>query len=193
MAQRIGREPFRAAHAIKRYTDGMLQLSNVFQNRPILSLRTGTTIATATAPIINPNNLKIEGFYCIDRFDKKQLILLGQDIRDVITQGIVVNDHDVLTEPEELVRLKKILELNFALIGKPVETVSKHKIGKVGDYAVEVSSMYIQKLYVSQSVLKSLTAGSLSVDRTQINEITNRRIIINDLEGKVPAHAPAAA
>lgn len=171
----------------------MLQLSNVLQNRPILSLRTGTAIATATAPIINPNNLKIEGFYCSDRFDKKQLVLLSQDIRDIIAQGIVVNDHDVLSEPEELVRLKKILELDFVMIGKPVETVSKVKVGKVGDYAVEMSSMYIQKLYVSRSVLKSLTAGSLSVDRSQINEITNRRIIINDLEGKVPAHAAAAA
>jgi sporulation protein YlmC with PRC-barrel domain len=170
----------------------MLQLSNVLQNRPILSLRTGTAIATVTAPIINPNNLKIEGFFCNDRFDKKRLILLGQDIRDFIAQGIVVNDHDVLSEPGELVRLKKILDLNFTLIGKPVETVSKRKVGKVGDYAIEISSMYIQKLYVSQSVLKSLTAGSLSVDRTQINEITNRRIVINDLEGKVPAHAAAA-
>lgn len=171
----------------------MLQLSNVLQNRPVLSLRTGTAIATAITPILNPNNLKVEGFYCNDRFDKKQLILLAQDIRDVIAQGIVVNDHDVLSEPEELVRLKKVLELNFTLLGKPVETVSKHKVGKVGDYAVEISSMYIQKLYVSQSVLKSLTAGSLSVDRTQINEITNRRIIINDLDAKVPAHAAAAA
>jgi len=171
----------------------MLQLSNVLQNRPILSLRTGTAVATATAPIINPNNLKIEGFFCNDRFDKKRLVLLSQDIRDVIAQGIVVNDHDVLSEPGELVRLKKVLELNFTLVGKPVETVSKQKVGKVGDYAVEVSSMYIQKLYVSRSVLKSLTAGSLSVDRTQINEITNRRIIINDLEGKVPAHAAVTA
>jgi hypothetical protein len=53
--------------------------------------------------------------------------------------------------------------------------------------------MYIQKLYVSQPLFKSLTGGSLSVDRTQINEITNRRIIINDLHGKVPAHAAAPA
>jgi sporulation protein YlmC with PRC-barrel domain len=171
----------------------MLQLSNVLQNRPVLSLRTGTAIATATAPIINPNNLKIEGFYCDDRFEKKPLILLAQDIRDVIPQGIVVNDHDALTDSEELVRLKDILELNFVLLGKPVETVSKHKIGKVADYATEISSMYIQKLYVSQSVFKSLTNGSLSVDRTQISEITNRRIIINDLEAKVPAHAGAVA
>lgn len=171
----------------------MLQLSSAFLNRPVLSLRTGTPIAMAVAPIINPNNLKIEGFYCDDRLEKRQLILLSQDVRDVIPQGIVVNDYDVLSEPEELVRLKQVLNLNFTLIGKQVETVNKRKVGKVADFATEMSSMYIQKLYVSQSVFKNLASGSLSIDRTQINEITNRRIIINDLEAKVPAHAGAMA
>lgn len=171
----------------------MLQLSNTLLNRPVLSLRTGTAVATAVEPIINPNNLKIEGFYCNDRYEKGQLILLSQDIRDIIPQGIVINDHDVLSEPAELVRLKDVLTLNFTLIGKPVETISKHKVGKVSDYATDSSSMYIQKIYVSQSVFKSLANGSLSIDRTQINEITNRRIIVNDLEAKIPAHAGAMA
>lgn len=171
----------------------MLQLSNTLINRPVLSLRTGTVVATAISPIINPNNLKIEGFYCDDRFNKERLVLLYQDIRDLISQGFVINDHDVLSDPGELVRLKDILDLNFDLIGKPVETVSKVKIGKVTDYATEITTMYVQKLYVSQPIYKSLTGGNLGVDRTQINEITNRRIIINDLHGNVPAHASAVA
>jgi sporulation protein YlmC with PRC-barrel domain len=171
----------------------MLQLSASFINKPILSLRTGTPIAQISRPLINPNNLKIEGFFCEDRFSKTELILLYQDIRDVIPQGFVVNDHDVLVEASELVRLKKIIELNFDLIGKPVETVDKEKVGKVSDFATEVNSMFIQKLYVSQSLLKSFMGGSLSVDRTQVHEITPKRIIINELLGKVPATAPATA
>ena len=170
----------------------MLQLSASLLNKSVLSLRTGTPIATVTAPIINPNNLKIEGFYCQDRFDKKQLVLLYQDIRDMLPQGYVVNDHDVLTEPDELVRLKKVIELEFELIGKQVVTMSKVKVGKVSDFATETQTMFIQKIYVSQSILKSLTGGSLSIDRTQINEITPKRIIINELikNAPVPATAP---
>jgi hypothetical protein len=52
--------------------------------------------------------------------------------------------------------------------------------------------MYIQKLYVGQSILKSLTGGSLSVDRSQIYEITSKRVVINDLVQATPARAPAA-
>jgi hypothetical protein len=116
---------------------------------------------------------------------------LYQDVRDIIPQGIVIDDHDVLAGPEELVRLKDVLELNFQLIGKPVQTVSKQKVGKVSDYAVETATMFVQKLYASQSLLKNFTGGSLSIDRTQINEITNRRIIINDLLKGTPATAAA--
>ncbi len=147
-----------------------------------MSLRTGGQIARVISAIINPNNLKIEGYYVQDSVDKKsKLILLYQDIRDVIGKGLVVNDHEVLAHSSDLVRLKKILDLNFQLIDKPVYTVSKERLGKVNDYAVETNTMYVQKLYVGQSLLKSFTGGSLSVDRTQIVEITSRKIVIQDI------------
>jgi sporulation protein YlmC with PRC-barrel domain len=169
----------------------MLQLSASLLNKSVLSLRTGGIIATITGPIINPDNLKIEGFYCQDRFDKRTLVLLYQDIRDTLLKGYVVNDHETLVEPDDLVRLKKVMDLNFEMLGKQVVTISKQKVGKVSDYATETETMYVQKIYVAQSVFKNLSGGSLSIDRTQINEITPKKIIINDLMKNVPTPAPA--
>ncbi len=171
----------------------MLQLSSSLLKKSVLSLRTGTPIATITSAIINPNNLKIEGFYCEDKFSKDHLILLYQDIRDILPQGFVVNDHDVLVEPEDLVRLKDILDLEFDLINKQVVTIDKQKVGKVSDYATETTTMFVQKIYVSRSILKSLSTGTLSVDRSQINEITPNRIIINELLNKSAEPAAATA
>lgn len=159
----------------------MLQLSTSLLNKPVLSLRTGAEIATAYAPLINPNTLKIEAFYCSDRYNNETLLLLYQDIREFIGKGYVVNDHDVLASPSELVRFADIIHLNFQLAGKPVVTVSKEKVGKINDYAVEIETMFIQKLYVSQSLIKNFTGGSLSVDRSQIHEVTDKRVIIQDL------------
>jgi len=178
------------------YTNAiMLQLNNALIHRPILSLRTGGTIATTISAIINPNNLKIEGFFCHDMLSKQRLVLLSIDIRDVIPQGIVVNDHEALTDPDELIRLKDILAVRFEIMGKPVYTASKEKLGKVNDYAFDSSSLYIQKIYIGQSLLKSLSGGQLSVDRSQIIEITNRKIVIQDplqIEKSVmPMVAPA--
>lgn len=167
----------------------MLRLSESILNQPVMSLRTGQQVAMARQPIINPNNLKIEGFYCNDRFTKDELVLLYQDIRDIIPQGFVIDDHDVLTPADELVRLKDIMQLNFTLIGKPVVTVNKERVGKVSDFATEMETMYVQKIYVSQSLLKSFSGGNLGVDRSQINEITDRKIIINELLKGTPATA----
>ncbi len=172
----------------------MLQLSGTIINKPVLSLRASTAVATAVEPIINPNNLKIEGFYCRDSMDRtRTLIMLYQDIRDLIPQGFVIDDHDVLAEPSELVRLQDVLRMHFTLIGKPVVTISKQRIGKVNDYALDPTTMYVQKIYVSQSIFKSFSGGNLGIERTQILEITDKRIIIQDLDGTVAAHAGAVA
>lgn len=168
----------------------MLILHTSLLDQPIMSLRTGGEVATTREAIINPNNLKIEGFFCEDRFDKQRLVLLTQDIRDHIRQGFVVDDHEVLVLPEELVRLQAILKLEFVLIGKPVVGTNKQRIGKITDYAVDDNSLYVQKLYVGQNLLKNFSGGTLSVDRSQIVEITDRKIVIqNPLKG-VKSTAP---
>ncbi len=170
-----------------------MQLSGTILNRPVLSLHVGRPIATAVSPVINPNNLKIEGFYCEQQKSRTMKILLSQDIRDMLPQGFVVNDEDVLTSPDELIRLKGIINLGFDVIGKQVVTTGKQKLGKVNDYSVDTEGLFIQKLYVTQSIFKSFTGGSLIIDRSQIVEITNKNIIVNDLSQKVPAGARAVA
>ncbi len=171
----------------------MLKLSESLIGRPVMSLRTGQPVARTTGAIFNPNNLKIEGFYCLDKFNRKELVLLYQDIRDVIPQGLVVNDHDALVEPKDLVRLKNVMDIGFELVGKQVVTLSKQRLGKVTDFATEVETMYVQKIYVSQGLLKGLTRGNLGIDRSQINEITDKKIIVNDLldSATVPSGAMA--
>lgn len=157
-----------------------------------MSLRTGGLVATAEDVIINPNNLKVEGWYCQDAFTKHRLVLLSQEVRDIVPQGLAVNDHEDLSEPGELIRLQEIMTLKFELLGKPVYTDSKRKLGKVSDYAVDMKSLFVQKLYISQPVYRSLAGGQLSIDRTQIVEITNKQIIVRDVEIKVTSPLGAA-
>lgn len=171
----------------------MLKLSDTIIGRPVLSLRTGRQVATITGAIINPNNLKIEGLYCTDSYDRSELVLVYQDIRDVLPQGFVINDHDVLAHPKDLVRLKKFIELGFELKGKRVVTVGNRRLGKVADYAVEIETMYVQKLYVTQGLFKGMTGGNLGIDRSQVSEITDAKIIVFDPLDKATIRAAATA
>lgn len=178
-------------HAV--YCMCMLKLSEAIIGKPVLSLRTGRTVATITGALINPNNLKIEGFYCTDSYDRSELLLLYQDIRDVLPQGFIINDHDVLAHPKDLVRLKQYIDLGFEVIGKHVVTVSHQRLGKVAEYAVEVETMYIQKIYVTQGLFKGLTGGNLGIDRSQVSEVTDSKIIVFDPLDKATVRATATA
>lgn len=171
----------------------MLKLSGSLLNQPVVSLRTGGTVARTESAIINPHNLKIEGFYCIDSRSKQRLILLIQDIRDIIPAGVVVDDYDVLSESSELVRLRQVLDLAYELHGKPVQTVKKHRLGKVNDYAVDDQAFFVQKIYVERSLLKSLSNDQLAIDRTEIVEVTDKRVIIKEIQKTSKAGLPAIA
>lgn len=158
----------------------MLKLYESFQKSQVLSLRIGGPVAQIISPIINPNNLYIEGWHVQDSRSGEVLILLSQDVRDLLPQGIAIDDHEVLSEEGDLVRLKELLKLDFSLNGLKVSSQSGKNYGKVSDFAFETTSFYVQKIYVAQPLIRNFAGGTLSIDRSQIIEITNRRIVIED-------------
>lgn len=156
----------------------MLQLSETYTNRNILSLRTGSIIGHAYAPVVNPDNLKIVGWYSSAKGEKDPMILPAGEVRDFIPKGIVVNDHDAITHPDDLVRLKSVIDIDYEVKGKIVASDNGKRIGKVQDYSVDSKSLYIQKLYVTQNILKGISKGQLVIDRNQVVEITDKKIIV---------------
>lgn len=171
----------------------MLTLGQQLTGKNILSLRIGRPIGVVSTAIIDPNNLKIEGWHASDISSKNKVILLSQDVRDILPQGFVVNDHEALTPDHELIRLQKLLDKPFTLVGKPVITTNNKRLGKVSDYTFEKNAFFIQKLYVAQSLLKSLTGGSLIIDRSQIVEITHSRITVKEATAEDTAPLPVTA
>ena len=167
-------------------------MSKSLYNRPVMSIRTSGQIAIAAEPIINPHNLKILGWWCSPRAARDQLILLAEDVRELMPQGLAVNDEDAMSTTEDLARHREILDIKFKLIDKTVRT-KRQKLGKVADFSYN-EGMFVQKLYVSRPVTKIFSSqDTLLIDRTQILEVTDNYILVRD--GEVTAAeevAPAA-
>jgi uncharacterized protein YrrD len=159
----------------------MLYLSSQINNLPVLSIRSGARIGTTQEPIINPHNLHIDGFYCTAIHQNQQLVLLDMNIREFNPRGIVINDHNDLSEPSDLVRLKSVLDLKFKLIDKKVVS-NKKSVGKVAEYAVDKESLFIQKLYVSPPVWKNINQSRLIFDRKSVVEVTDTHIVVGGPE-----------
>lgn len=142
---------------------------------PILSIRVGGRIGKVLQPIINPNNLHVDGFYVQAANRKERLIILDMNIRDFSGKGIIIDDHTSLSEPDELVRLQSILEIDYSLIGKAV-LVNKRRVGKVRDYSIDSSGLFIQKIYVQPPLWKNVAVNELIFDRKNIIEVTDKYI-----------------
>jgi hypothetical protein len=136
--------------------------------------------------------LHIDGFYCQAPHSKNRLILLDIDIREFAPTGIIIDGHDNLSDPADLIRLKPVLDLNFHLVDKPV-LVGKKRIGKVAEYAVEKDSLFIQKLYVQPPVWQSINQSQLTIDRVSVLEVTDTHIVISGPEVKEANKKAAAA
>ncbi len=169
----------------------MLMLSKGLLNQPVISLRSGGQIATALEPVINPHNLKVLGWWCEGPGGRRE-VLLVDDVRQTMPNGLAVNDESDLSLPEDLVRHGEILNTRFQLLEKPVKT-KRQRLGKVSDYSYN-EGMFVQKLYVARPLHKVFTSDdTLIIDRTQILEVTDHYILVRDTEIKATAEEVARA
>ena len=144
-----------------------------------MSLQTGTQIAMAVRHIIDPRRLNIVAFYCEGPLvDFNPAILHTSDIREFSSIGLIVDSADNIMPPDDLVRLKEILDYDFDLEGMQVIEEGGRKLGKVGGYTVDSDSFFIVKLQVRPTLLQSFGRAELLIDRTQISEINDKHILV---------------
>jgi sporulation protein YlmC with PRC-barrel domain len=169
----------------------MYVLGKQLQDLPIVSLQTGQTIAHTGRPIIDPDRLEIQAFYCTaGRLLKNSAVLLVRDIRQLGRDGLLIDSFEEIEDAGDIVRLADLIKQHFSPLGLPVVNESGIRLGKVEEYTVNIENYQIQKLYLKQSLLKNLLMNSLVVDRSQIMEVTARQILVRDASIKEPLLGP---
>lgn len=149
---------------------------------PILSLHIGGEIARITEVIVDPNNLSIIGFRVEGKMIRDEVgdILPIGSVREFSRMGMIIDSVDEFVDETDIVRIRKVVELNFALPGLKVVTRKKEKIGKVIDYTVEIGGWSVHQIIVQRPVMKALFDPELVIPRKQIIEVDDYQIIIKD-------------
>jgi len=163
----------------------MLVLGSRLHDTPVMSLQTGTRLAKIGAPLIDPANLKIVA-YEVDGplLDEHPSFLRIDDIRELGTVGMIIDSSDEFVVLDDIIKLQKLHELGFALVGMPVIDEQRHRLGKVEDYSVETGSFVIQQLNVHRGFFRGLTDTSLLIHRAQITEINDDAIVVKSTARK---------
>lgn len=143
----------------------------------VISLRTGGIISELGEPVIDPYHLKVVAFYA-DGGDDETSVLYSDDIRMFRSDGAVVNDRDDILTLDGLPRLQKIINYDFNLDGIKVVDTSGRRLGKVSDYIIDITSYYVEQLYVKPKFFESFNTTSLIIGRKQIVKVEPDKITV---------------
>lgn len=151
-----------------------------------MGLQTGTKLAEAKAPIIDPGNLKILAYEVEGRLlSERPSFIRIDDVRELSDVGMIIDSSDEFIGIDDVISLKKIFELNFKLIGHNVIDDTGRKLGKIDDYTLDTDSFIIQQLSIKRSMVKSLTQTGHMIHRSQIVEINDQNIIVKSASQKL--------
>jgi len=155
---------------------------------PVLSLHLGGPIGTVIKEIVDPNDLKIIAL----KINGPQTgdgehgdILDVRSVREFSNIGMIIDSIDDLVSYGDVVRFDKIIDLNFDVIGLSVKTKKGTKLGKVSDFTFDPESMEVLQFIVKRPLIKSFLDPELTISRTQIKEVNDYELIVNDEEEKI--------
>ena len=157
----------------------MLISSQKFLSTPVMSLQTGSELARTSKSLIDPYSLTIVAYYLEGPLlDNNPSLLRVADIREVGPMGIIIDSADELISPDDVIKIKDLVEINFNLEGLKIIDEKKHHIGKVIGYTIEANSFIIQQLRVKRPLLKSFGDVELLIHRSQIVKVSNDSIMV---------------
>ena len=166
----------------------MLVVGSNLVDYPVLSLHLGGLLSHTVKPIIDPESLAVIAYTLNEReIDDPEVgnILMIEDVREFSDNGLIVDSSDRLVTREDVIKLDKIMELEFDLIGLKVVTKDGKKLGKVIDYTLDSGTFSIFQIIVQRPFLDSLVDPELTINRSQIVEIDDEKITIKHDKQKV--------
>jgi uncharacterized protein YrrD len=144
-----------------------------------MGLQTGSKLAQTAQPVIDPADLRIVAYQVEGPLLHENPTLIRMaDVRELSDIGMIIDSSDEFIGLDDVIKIKKLYDLGFHLVGMSVIDETKHKLGKIEDYSLDSDSFIIQQLHVKRGMIKSLTDTSLLIHRTQIVEINDRHIIV---------------
>lgn len=168
----------------------MLVYNSKLIGTPVLSVQTSGPIAEISGPIIDPDNLKVIAFRLTGPIiNATNQILDATSIREYSSLGIIIDNNDELVGPEDVIKIKNTLELNFNLVGLKVETKKGTKLGHITDFTLTPEDLVIQQIIVKRPTIKSFMDPELTIHRSEIVEITDYKVVVRDEEKVIKARA----
>ena len=156
---------------------------------PVMSLQTGSAIGWVKKAYLDSDNLKIAVLELqgplIGKSSEKYLDV--KSIREYSEYGFIVDSAEDLFDVVDVQKLRRIVDLDYDIIGLKVISSRKSHLGRIKDYTVTSDDLMLQQLVVQRPTWKSFLDSELLIPRKEIVEVNNKSVIVKDDEKTIRA------
>ncbi len=151
---------------------------------PVMSLQTGTAIGWVKKAYMNPDDLKITVLELhgplIGKSQEKYLDV--KSIREYSEYGFIVDSAEELFDVVDVDKLRRVVDLDYEIIGLKVISRKHSHLGKIEDYIVTSDDLMLQQLVVKRPSWKNILDDELLIPRREIVEVNDKAIVVKDDE-----------
>lgn len=149
-------------------------------NMPVAAEDTMSKVGTVRQIIIDPENGQLLGFLVATGLFSPAQALSFMDVVFWDENGLVTEHEENLVDPEEIIRIKNVLDHNINLLEMAAETESGQSLGQIENFLIDTESGTVVKYYLADILGKKRI---LSADK--VIKI-DRKVIFCDLDGRIP-------
>jgi uncharacterized protein YrrD len=127
--------------------------------------------------IVDPENGQLLGFLVSQGLFGGVKALSIIDVQYWDTAGLITKTEENLVDPNEIIRIKNVLDRNIILFDMPAETEDGISLGIIEDFLIETETGSVLKYY-----LKDILGKSRIISADKVIKI-EQKIIFSDNEG----------
>ena len=94
--------------------------------------------------------------------------------------------------PDDVIKIRDVLTLDFDLNGMGVKSKKGSKMGKIRDYVIDPENFTVRQLIVQRPILKAFLDPELTINTSQVVEVTDYDVIVKDEMSKIKKEAEKA-
>lgn len=156
----------------------MQKLASEFEKTIIITKNERAVLGSLKDIIINPDTGDIVGIVCHVTGARKDMVANSSDITGIGTNFIMIGSADNIAEPDEIIRIKEVLNKEIELIDSKVVDEDGRNLGKLRDYSVNLKTMRLERLYVTSVSFVKLISKDLLIPSNDIIRIEKGKITV---------------
>lgn len=158
----------------------MVKLISQLTGARVLLFQERAFIGEVQRVLISPDDGSLVGFVITPTHQKELAYIPTNEIKGYGQGFLLIENLTSLSETDEVIKIRQVLDNEPKIIGTTVVTESGLKLGKVSDATVDVRLNTLKKLYVSGPISLGPFGTQKVIDLKQIVKIERKTIIVRD-------------